>query len=117
MKNNKIITEFMGIEPEQTLKNETVYAIEMSRNNPKKLNDIATEFYSEDELKYHLSWDWIIPVMNLCKERQLFGSQHLIDKIDDALTCDCEIEHLHEALVVFIEYYNKNTSHESNTTN
>lgn len=57
-------------------------------------------------IKYHTSWDWLMPAVNLCKERQFFGSQNMINNIDDVLTCDCELNNLFEAVVEFVDFYN-----------
>lgn len=59
--NNEIIARFMGLEPEATLKGVTAYA--RKEQNPNMLSDIKTEFYEPNELKYHQSYDWLIPVV------------------------------------------------------
>jgi hypothetical protein len=62
IENNKMIAEFMGLELEETLKKEMVYA-RHELKNPNKLNDCTTEFYYPKELLYHFSWDWIMEVV------------------------------------------------------
>jgi len=59
--NNKMIAEFMGLELEETLEGLFVYA--RKEQSPIKLNDIRTEFYEVHELQYHISWDWLMPVV------------------------------------------------------
>ncbi len=69
-------------------------------------HDEDGNMYDTENLNFHLSWDWLIPVIELCKERQLFGSQHLIDNIDNALL-SLEINHLYDEAIVFIKWYNE----------
>lgn len=95
IKNNKLIAEFMG----GKMIVENHYGINIIKLPNNKDFDLFG-------LKYHNSWDWLIPVVNLIKERQIFGSQHLIDKIDNVLICDCELIHLHNAVIDFIKWYN-----------
>ena len=59
--NNKLIAEFMGLELEETLEGMFVYA--RKEQSHIKLNDIRTEFYEVHELQYHISWDWLMPVV------------------------------------------------------
>jgi hypothetical protein len=59
--NNKLIAEFMELELEETLEGLFVYA--RKEQSPIKLNDIRTEFYEVHELQYHISWDWLMPVV------------------------------------------------------
>jgi hypothetical protein len=82
---NKVIAKFMGFNADEFEKR------------------------AKNGLKYHSNWDWLIPVVNLCKERQIFGSQHLINKIDNVLTCDCELDKLYEVTVEFINWHNENS--------
>ena len=54
------------------------------------------------------SYELLMPVIELIKERQFFGSQHLINEIDNVLTCDLSVENLLDPLCKFIEAYNEN---------
>lgn len=67
-----------------------------------------SDIFKIRELQFSKSWDWLMPVVQTCKERQIFGSQQLIDEIDNILCVDLEINHLFEAVVKFIEWYNQN---------
>jgi len=64
MENNKLIAEFMGGQyvDEHLIEFENFYSIK----------DIGGEFEytncfdSDNELKYHSSWDWLMPVVDKC---------------------------------------------------
>ena len=107
--NNKIIAEFMGLELEETLEGLFVYA--RKEQSPIKLNDIRTEFYEVHELQYHISWDWLMPVVERIKDMN-YTIKHIdrkaLGQIDNVLTCDLRRENLYDAIVEFINEYNKN---------
>lgn len=64
------------------------------------------EFLKED-LRFHESWDWLMPVIEKCKESQIFGSQRLITNIYNRLL-ELDILATHANVVDFIEFYNQN---------
>jgi hypothetical protein len=66
---NQIIAEFMGLESEETLTGEMVYARE--EQDLTKENNIRTEFYYPEELMYHKSYDWLMPVYNKIEQMGL----------------------------------------------
>jgi hypothetical protein len=116
---NRIIAEFMGYEEEQTENGEFVYAIEFK--NPVKLNDIQVEFFFAHELKYHTSWDWLMPVVekieslgyNVEKNFQHIDNdwQTLITKGHDILFQDFAkegIDAMYCTVISFIKMYNEN---------
>lgn len=121
-KSNKIVTEFMGNELEETLKGEMVYAIKW-QNNPDKLNDIQTEFYLPDELRYNSSWDWLMPVVEKIEETGYFvminkwSSVYTGFKYDRIETTSVEggskIVNTYKAVVDFIKWYNSNSTSDS----
>jgi hypothetical protein len=117
----------MGHEEEQTESGEFVYAIEFQ--NPEKLNDIQVEFFCAHELNYHISWDWLMPVV---EKIELLGYsveknfqridgdwQCLITKGNDILFQEFAVksiesghwEHvlkaMHYLVVEFINFYNE----------
>jgi len=79
MDSNKLIAEFMGITP----------------------------YVSECNLSYHISWDWLMPVVIECFER--FGNTDNIDymRLNDALLT-CNIDELYKVVVEFIKQHNQN---------
>ena len=78
MNNNKLIAEFMG----------------------SNLNGLESWQY-EEELQYHTSWDWLMPVAEKCLTTG--DRQHYV--INDALLT-CNIEEVYKAVVEFIKQYN-----------
>ena len=86
-KNNKLIAEFMGVDQV----------------------DIDYAFNEHGQLKYHLSWDWLMPVV------QKIGDEYLNTPFDETyshLTEQYEniwtIEDTYNAVVEFIKDYNQN---------
>tara|TARA_R110000803_G_scaffold19562_5_gene51109 strand:- start:301 stop:1173 length:873 start_codon:yes stop_codon:yes gene_type:complete len=70
-------------------------------------NEDDQHYFSPKEMKFHSSWDWLMPVIRKCKEEQIFGSQKLIDYIDFSLLSTQE-EHAFNSVVKFIQFYNEN---------
>tara|TARA_R100001440_G_scaffold66791_1_gene87893 strand:+ start:68 stop:379 length:312 start_codon:yes stop_codon:yes gene_type:complete len=85
---NKLIAEFMG----------------------SNLNGLESWQY-EEELQYHTSWDWLMPVIDKVKSIDHDWidqeAQHIIDDIDNALTCCWGIDAVHGWTVDAIISYNK----------
>ena len=93
MKDNKLIAEFMGVpQGEHTHFMVEPFALESSAN--------------VDDLKYDISWDWLVPVVVECFNR--FANTDTIDhmRLNDALLT-CNIKELYEAVVEFIKEHNK----------
>jgi hypothetical protein len=99
MKDNKLIAEFMGI----------VYPM---------LQDaivINCEVFQVEELKYHESWDWLMPVVVKCfaihddeefmYEKWTEKADNLNYRLNNALL-EINIQSLYEAVVEFIKEYN-----------
>jgi hypothetical protein len=79
---NKIIAEFMGLELEETLTGEMVYARETEDFS--KINNIRTEFYYPEELLYHKSYDWLMPVYNKIEQLPLvYAMNTRLNNLDD----------------------------------
>ena len=96
MEGNKLIAEFIGLELEETLEGLFVYA--RKEQNPIKLNDIKTEFYEVNELQFHTSWDWLMPV--IAKIVEDYGSGWSFEEGYD-------LDVRYKAVVNFIKEYNK----------
>lgn len=93
---NKLIAEFMGC----TFYENTKHTIDQEGY------EIALD---EEGLKYHASWSWLMPVVQTIKDGGASVEEFvLLDKIDNVLTCDLQIELLYKAVVEFIKWYNEN---------
>ena len=88
MESNKLIAEFMGI---PSYKQGRYLMFEYADNNHR----------TEQDLAYHNSWDWLMPVVVECLTTG--DRQHFV--INDALLT-CNIEEVHKAVVEFIKEYN-----------
>ena len=118
MDENKLIAEFMGrIKTFDIVDNDT-YRGEVTLSKGLIEEQIEPEIshfedrYSvtsiaiEENLQYHTSWDWLMPVVEKIKDMQYsIECQERLDKIDNILTCDLTIENLYDAVVEFIKQY------------
>lgn len=60
----------------------------------------AQHFYRGNEMRYHYSWDWLMPAVEKClTTNETAGGQHAL--INDALLT-CNINVIHDAVVNFI---------------
>ena len=93
--NNKRIAEFMGYEI-------------MYRPNSNGFIEISdTELCDVDDLEYHKSWDWIIPVV---REVLTIANINLVNYcVEELKFCvlDNDIDGAFEEVVEFINYLNK----------
>lgn len=60
-----------------------------------------------DDLKFHSSWDWLMPVVIKCFEVDNNANDDLNFKLNDALL-ETNIETLYNACISFIKWYNQN---------
>lgn len=108
IEDNKLIAEFLGYKPKTkkdigaTL-NQYVYEWYLKDTNIYYING---DYHSEDYLLFHTDWNWLIPAVTKCKERQFFGSNSLITRLNNALV-QADIELVYEQVIEFINYYNK----------
>lgn len=121
MKDNKLIAEFMGLELEETLKGLLVYARE-EYNNPNKEFDRQVNFYEENELLYHFSWDWLMDVVQKINILDDYSYTVIIKSMDVEIYNNTTgkvifesemkwqpnelIDSVYEAVVEFIKRYN-----------
>ena len=80
---------------------------------PQEANKLIAEFMGHHpvEDRYHTSWDALMPVIDKVKSIDSDWvneeAQHIIDYIDDALTCGWGMEAVYQYTVDAIEDYNE----------
>jgi hypothetical protein len=94
--NNRLIADFMGMENERHEDGRYFYT-----NDYEEEKDTGTRFI--DGLYFHLSWDWLMPVVEKCLKTE--GSMGLHDDILHVLPIG-GIEKTFNAVVEFIKWYN-----------
>ena len=94
IENNKIIAEFMQV---SRLKDLYVLLCPLTG---------TTLFIEADELNYNLDWNWLIEAIEKCREMQIFGSQRLIDNIDNRLL-KLDLLATYSNVVDFIKWHNE----------
>ena len=108
MKENILIAEFMGgtlssvpnlINLPQTRGDANIHSVKGSEMLPNGTYSV----HRLNELKYHSSWDWLMPVVETCYHNGADGNE--IGDITHALL-DCDIDHTYNAVVKFINEYN-----------
>ena len=91
-KNNKIIAEFMAHEEQDMSFRIPKHILKLEQENDcPNSKDVDCWDVPLKSLQYHESWDWLMPVITNCKNVDADwineNAQHLIDSIDDAITC------------------------------
>ena len=87
MEDNKLIAEFMGVFHQGIFPPVT----------------IGEQMYTLDELHYHTSWDWLMPVVQ--KVSSLCDEPYELDNMKHALLTG-DIESVYDDVVEFIKTYN-----------
>ena len=108
MKDNKLIAEFMGAvgTPKYNPTEWDVYitgCLDVASDDEK-----AQHFYTPDEMKYHTSWDWLMPVVQ--KVSSLCDEPYELDNMKHALLTG-DIESVYDDVVEFIKEYNRTTDY------
>ena len=98
MKDNKLIAEFMGLEYDKG----TMYGSTAGEYYRPLYN--SGDWVSENELQYHTSWDWLMPVVEkIMWDNDIEDNQ--CTNIEEAL-CDAKIDRVYDSVVEFIKQYN-----------
>ena len=98
---NGMIANFMGVKFKDD--NEYINELKEMRSN----GIFFEQGYMASELKYHTSWDWLMPVVDAIYNTDIDEqATNEIGDITHALL-DVNINAVHEAVVNFIEFYNK----------
>ena len=92
MENNKLIAEFMGYTPYEKFGDNAEYYY-------------RGEYVKLDEMRFHTSWDWLMPVVVKCFNED-DSNDDLNFRLNDALL-ETNIDSLYEAVVEFINEHNK----------
>ena len=109
MKSNKLIAEFMGAEghPKYDPIEWDIYitgCLDVDSDN-----ENAQHFFTPNQMKYHSSWDWLMPVVNKC-----LNIYHIEQKNDDLnftfYDAMGNMEETYQAVVEFIKKYKKYSS-------
>jgi len=107
MNDNKLIAEFMGYPPMTDAVDDRTIAYDvggsvMNINNTHNEND--DNVFHPDDMKFHTSWDWLMPVIENIDHLQYAR----VKGIEDALSTR-HIGDTHKAVVEFIKEYNNDT--------
>ena len=105
MEDNKLIAEFMGAvgTPKYNPTEWDVYITGYLDVDSDDEN--AQHFYTPDEMKYRISWDWLMPVVQKCFDtQQPSEGQHYF--INESLLT-MKIEVVYDRVVEFIKEHNK----------
>jgi hypothetical protein len=70
-------------------------------------------YANADDLKYDMSWDWLMPVAVKCFSEQDKVSDNFIFVLNDALL-ETNIDSLYKAVLKFIKEYFNNNQHYGN---
>ena len=109
--NNKLIAEFMGYkaDPYFYIPNHSVLV-----RVPYTHEHETQEHFTAEELKYHSSWDWLMPVFQkiikhnqfACIDDTPVGEWRLIKSIS-SLSLGCTIKEAYDKAIEFINQFNK----------
>ena len=107
---SKLIAVFMG-----AFEGDKIGNIERNIYFEKPMDNLFC--YNETGLKYHSSWEWIMPACEKWDKLEGFmiGDQsdkyeELSDSLDNSVTRNYEIDDVFNQLVLNIKWYNKNKS-------
>jgi len=113
LEGNKLIAKFMGAEVSQAY-SKTKEQDGVMFYYPKDSSPDMFRNLSSASIKYHSSWDWLMPVyIKIAKEEKLWGDYEksiiifniMYDRLGDAEG----IDKVYESVVEFIKWYNQNT--------
>ena len=101
LEGNKLIAEFIQLRGEYDEDKDLIYLE----------SDIDGKgVYSLSELKYHTSWDWLMPCINKINfsDHLNLWDKHNIDKFNltESIT-NVDIERTYELIIKFIKWYNE----------
>ena len=94
MKDNKLIAEFMELEASPKYNPKEYYIKEYN----------SGEWYLPEEMQYHNSWDWLMPVVQKCRleSRCEYDEDDNWNEIHWSLE-ECNLDKTYKAVVQFIK--------------
>ena len=97
MKDNKLIAEFMELEASPKYNPKEYYIKEYN----------SGEWYLPEEMQYHNSWDWLMPVVQKCRleSRCEYDEDDNWNEIHWSLE-ECNLDKTYKAVVQFIKNQN-----------
>ena len=97
MKDNKLIAEFMELEASPKYNPKEYYIKEYN----------SGEWYLPEEIQYHNSWDWLMPVVQKCRleSRCEYDEDDNWNEIHWSLE-ECNLDKTYKAVVQFIKEQN-----------
>tara|TARA_R110000796_G_scaffold149032_1_gene265903 strand:+ start:116 stop:427 length:312 start_codon:yes stop_codon:yes gene_type:complete len=103
MKDNKLIAEFMGykvVDKPKVVNGENFFEYIDENNNYTYCNSL---------LKYHTSWDWLMPVMEKISDIKSWSLNGTLEWLSESQDRDglYDKEDIFQAVVEFINQYNK----------
>jgi hypothetical protein len=102
MKNNKLIAEFMKFPKQSDAVDDrtTAYYIGniIKANNINNQNE--DDVFHPDDMMFHSSWDWLMPIVEKCFQIELKGN--LFFKLNDALLTT-NIDEVYKAVINIIK--------------
>ena len=113
--NNKLIAEFMGWEVGLHSGREVEHCVQGQLETYKKVVGGSLSFQN---MKYHKSWDWLMPVIEKIKYELYYNDDSPIfeEDFEEVSVCssliqqtilECEVDDLYKLVVQFIKWYNK----------
>jgi hypothetical protein len=109
MKNNKLIAEFMGYKLMSCNRGK---AWDIGKSIPSKDHLFAIQgvLHTGNELKFHTSWDWLMPVIEKCLVREAEQNEEVsnttIKNIYEGI-CNQNISFAYKSVLQFINQLNK----------
>lgn len=104
-KTNKLIAEFMGIKPRFEGPNVYSYSdapfFNVREDNPEKVMKAICNY-----VKYHSSWDWLMPVVHKCLE---ICNEEMLNEWEASFSdkfFTCAIEPMYNEVIEFIKWHN-----------
>ena len=111
IENNRLIAEFMGLEPNRGGEYEMYQVLDFIEDKPR-----SKHFYFPSEMMFHESWDWLMLVIEeISKRFEVNNNFHLYNNYmtedgtdrEDFLIFRLPLETAFLAVVDFIKWHNK----------